>query len=667
MQDILKTIDKIRQFGIYAVVCIPIGIILMICCLFFFPFLFVGLIVIAVGGPLSLYAAIKIILTDFKNQEVNDMKTLWGILSFIGLGPIAEIIFANKAKRILSSQGSSDQTKSNESIGQTYPQNQQNVNLGVATGDITSKQETEIKQNNDSEAKTKAAAIIEEKISTPVMEEKKKASSSPSAGFSPSKDEVFHPVFALWNFLCRITLKKASMWIVLAIFSILTLVSMLIPLMMFNNNYWNLPENVFKENTINQFILIPSIIVCLGAGVQGILITLKIFIDSQKDGTEILIVSKPITRAQIIIARFTYLFMFGLSLSLINMLMVIIGMAIVGMEYYSASSIVIGGSFGASFLSFSVMGIIGALIGLFSNGKVARVLPIVILSFSSTGAMVAGQMMPMLCQSPTATLQENIVSNLKAQYIGKEIKYCKSTWNNNGPDYELIPAHIQSMETYSYNPFIKYDQISKQIYLDGTFNFVLDVTDNYSWYNGDNHVRMDIKVSSLISTKNISTNETIDKVVPEKPNENPPNKHDLSDFNSKYAEYTGSKVSEYISSIIPLMSANANPAYIVNYLNPISAFATVMGTTSFSSNPFASDGLAPNFSIHKISKSYWQIEIPDNTFTSTSQPEYIKKFASYNIITSQFDPSWAVALTWVGIFLAASVGTIAGYLRKDFK
>ena len=39
---------------------------------------------------------IKILGTDWNNQQLNSDKTLWGILCFVILGPIASIVFGGK-------------------------------------------------------------------------------------------------------------------------------------------------------------------------------------------------------------------------------------------------------------------------------------------------------------------------------------------------------------------------------------------------------------------------------------------------------------------------------------------------------------------------------------------------------------------------------------------
>ena len=44
---------------------------------------------------ISIILGIKIISTDWKNQEINNDKLLWGLLTLLLLGPISSLIFAN--------------------------------------------------------------------------------------------------------------------------------------------------------------------------------------------------------------------------------------------------------------------------------------------------------------------------------------------------------------------------------------------------------------------------------------------------------------------------------------------------------------------------------------------------------------------------------------------
>ncbi len=54
---------------------------------------------------LTIINGIKILSTDWKDQQLNNDKTIWGIFSFFLLGPIAGIIFGNMVVNKLSSQG----------------------------------------------------------------------------------------------------------------------------------------------------------------------------------------------------------------------------------------------------------------------------------------------------------------------------------------------------------------------------------------------------------------------------------------------------------------------------------------------------------------------------------------------------------------------------------
>lgn len=62
-------------------------------------------IVIAIATiVLDIICGIKILATDWKNNDLNNDKTVWGILTFVILGGIASLIFANKATKKLNEQ-----------------------------------------------------------------------------------------------------------------------------------------------------------------------------------------------------------------------------------------------------------------------------------------------------------------------------------------------------------------------------------------------------------------------------------------------------------------------------------------------------------------------------------------------------------------------------------
>lgn len=52
----------------------------------------------------NIIVGIQILSTDWKNEELNSSKTMWGIFCFILLGPIAGIFFGCKAVNALESE-----------------------------------------------------------------------------------------------------------------------------------------------------------------------------------------------------------------------------------------------------------------------------------------------------------------------------------------------------------------------------------------------------------------------------------------------------------------------------------------------------------------------------------------------------------------------------------
>ncbi len=64
------------------------GIIEIITCCLIVGFLFAWILIIIDG--------IKILSTDWGNQQLNNDKTVWGIFTFVLLGPIAQIVWGNK-------------------------------------------------------------------------------------------------------------------------------------------------------------------------------------------------------------------------------------------------------------------------------------------------------------------------------------------------------------------------------------------------------------------------------------------------------------------------------------------------------------------------------------------------------------------------------------------
>ncbi len=82
-----KLLNKAIGIKTYSIVTI------ILCCLFI-GFLYSWLTDIIYG--------IIILSTDWKNEELNNRRTVFGVFTIILLGPISSLIFSIKATRILS-------------------------------------------------------------------------------------------------------------------------------------------------------------------------------------------------------------------------------------------------------------------------------------------------------------------------------------------------------------------------------------------------------------------------------------------------------------------------------------------------------------------------------------------------------------------------------------
>ncbi|MGL4343133.1 MAG: hypothetical protein ACRCRZ_01000 [Metamycoplasmataceae bacterium] len=246
---------------------------------------------------------------------------------------------------------------------------------------------------------------------------------------SDIKSNNLKPIFSYLHFLNLYILKKPSTWIFLILTWSLIFILTLIPSFSFgsgaqyisNNNGDQIinPDQILLTNIIS--ILIFSIVVFLSS-TCGILKFMNVFVDGQDEGIELLIISKPINRTQVILTRFIFIFIFSLIFSLVNFLMFLFGSLIVGTELFkNYSNILVGVLFG-SLLSFTILGLLGALLGIKFSGKIARVFTMGVFSISYIFYMVSSQIGPFLLSNPVRATIETVN-------------------NKNGPNYEILKTY----------------------------------------------------------------------------------------------------------------------------------------------------------------------------------------------------------------------------------
>ena len=115
-----------------------------------------------------------------------------------------------------------------------------------------------------------------------------------------------------------------------------------------------------------------------------------------------------------------------------------------------------------------------------------------------------------------------------------------------------------------------------------------------------------------------------------------------------------------VKTFVASANLSASGLVAINYINPISAFTSIAGGTSGSSNlTMGMNDISYNFSLSNMTPSY-PITINSNGYSETYNNVW-------TFTTSQADPSWGVSLIWLSIIVALSTVNIISYNRKDFR
>ncbi len=441
----------------------------------------------------------------------------------------------------------------------------------------------------------------------------------PSSEYKVKQESKFAPVAACLRYICNRVLKKPSTWIVLAIFAVAYVVLLALPALF---------DKVTKPFMLASLNLPATICLCFGAGVQGIMRAINTFIDPQRDGTEILLISKPITRGQIILSRFLFLFTFGLVQAIATTILASVSVFLVGSSAFEEIKLpvatVLGGGLLASFLSFMIMGSVAILVGLFSDGKVARTVPMVVLSLSGTLAIVNAQIAPIITGDPLYEISKSTVSemnkDLKALKNGDSSSGIPSTLPDGSTNTSTVKWFSSSMPIFRLN----YADANNQfIYVDGYFNY----SDGTSIWSRT------LDVSSAYSKDN-----------------------PLDSNKKAWIDYLTQK-------FIKVGSIAAKGTTAISFLNPQSAFLTMSGVGKSFQAGLGSGLLSPNYKYDGFKVTSETLKI--NEYYTNESDKSVYHAIVYN--STQVDAPWAVGIMWGSLFIISSAILIWAYYRKDFK
>lgn len=419
------------------------------------------------------------------------------------------------------------------------------------------------------------------------------------------KTSFWQPVWSMLKFTSNIIFKKPSTWIVFAVFSVMVLLLCLMP------KFLSIGMPVYQA--VSSTIIYGSIGIALASGIQGVLRGLNIFKDSQKQGVEIILVSKPISRNQVLLSRFIFLICFSLLIAITNVILTIIAMAIVGFNAYSNVLLIIFGTFGSSIISFLVMALIATTIAIFNFGRMSSILPIVILSFSAIISIVFSSMATLIAPTQLRNLSNQIVEKINKKIANNEVSY----------EYTDYDGQKYKIKSFVYDSYENLFELIK--------------------YEGNDYIVLSKYASLSVKCEGLDWYQSIN----------------ISDETGDNAQLSTEILNE-VKTFVASANLSASGLVAINYINPISAFTSIAGGTSGSSNlTMGMNDISYNFSLSNMKPSS-PITINSNGYSETYNNVW-------TFTTSQADPSWGVSLIWLSIIVALSTVNIISYNRKDFR
>ncbi|MDK2819517.1 MAG: ABC transporter permease, partial [Mycoplasmataceae bacterium] len=203
------------------------------------------------------------------------------------------------------------------------------------------------------------------------------------------ENDIFQPIIAYFLFTFKYILKKKST-ILMPIFSfILILAVTIVP-----NFISDFPPELFKVVFLTMISSLSIVLISVFSSIKA----LNLFKDISNEGMEILIISKPIERWQIIFVRFTFFILLGIFISIIDYIALLIGLVFANPDYIVNLNVFefVSIYFFSMLLIYLFFGSLSILLSLKFSTKLVNSLTMGIIGFGTIFAQVVPQVIPMI-------------------------------------------------------------------------------------------------------------------------------------------------------------------------------------------------------------------------------------------------------------------------------
>ncbi len=457
--------------------------------------------------------------------------------------------------------------------------------------------------------------------------------------------KIINPVIAYLGFVKKTVFSNKSLFVYLTIFSLLSFLVGLIPLII---SHSRLMDGTVKPHegwsifdawtqSLSAFKGLEASIIVFTSGLTGISVFMIMFKDGESDGTELITVSKPISRRQILCAKYLFALIMVLIIALINE-------ALFGISYvtlnsvtnnwlsrvfyppssYPYGSIYFGGIFAATILSFFVFGLMSSCIAVKASGKVTRVL-VMIIMFGCIGiSNLSSNLIPAYVENPVVNSLTKSADKVMDGFVGKTMSEINRETtvdyksNKLAASTQIFGGNNGSGLNTKYEDYknFKITGITRNRERPFRINYSMRDTID-SWYNC-----YSISFAGLSNKSSIAANEVL--------------------YKGGYG----------LNQLVLKNMGNSTPAswaVVMSYINPMNSMQNMISSAL---PPTSTTPIPYNWSL-----SNFVALVPQGN--KAASPITFRDVELGN-------PIWALLIVWIGVSCIFGAFTTIGYLRKDF-
>lgn len=261
---------------------------------------------------------------------------------------------------------------------------------------------------------------------------------------------TLHPTREYWKFICKYLIKKKSTWLPLVAFALIFIFFSILIQTLFTNP-------VFASQKLEAFKVITVFTSMLFFAFIGVMKAINLFSEPIEEGLDLLVVSKPIHRGQILFVKFLAFFSLSLIFLVLNTIVFLICSLIIEVEAADYLLVSLGFSFG-NWLAFIIFGNLAILLATKFGTKTIFALTIVAGGFFNALNITFRTFGPALITGKADAFNQEIKKPEQEELNDVVIKVVKDQQKQN----QFFLIHRQ-LKRYNSNRNINFESLASNL------------------------------------------------------------------------------------------------------------------------------------------------------------------------------------------------------------